>query len=414
VTAAKDNSELYELVKLSVAGDVSAFEKLYRMQTKNILYHTRSLMKSSADADDAAQEVVIAMLKSIGSLKDPYAFLPWMHRLIKFVCSKHIRKLKSIQDRQESADVSGRADTLADSDSAADVAGTVEKRERSRAIMRVIESLPERQREAVILYYFDELSYKEIAEAMKSTVSTVSTNIMKAKKNIKTELESSKLQDKVGGSVLSGGVLSAEISDAIGYDAEGKFPAGEVERFQRVCDGRIKDVQVNVRQVAKNRTALRAAPLKVAALVIVLTVVITGGILMAVQPDVGESLTGAAPPEESRATKTIDAGEGGYNPDVEIVLTGGDCECGHVNPLEAMAVLGDGDAGSVIGWQIISLKDNSVVNEGEGNTLSGALGTLSPGEYNLTFEIANAGAGRATASRKIDIIPGEIPPGVYR
>lgn len=405
VTGEKDNNELFGLVELAVAGDVAAFEKLYRTQAQSILYHARSIMHSSADAEDAAQEAVIAMFRGIGSLRDPKAFLPWMHRLIKFVCLKQIRKLKGIQDRQETVDIGECADTLEDSSKGTDVAGVLEEREQNRAIMRVLEGLPDKQRETVVLYYFDELSYKEIAEVMGITMSTVSTNIMKAKKKIKKELE-------------------LGIAVAIKADAASKYPAIAVERFSHICDGGIRDVLVQAGQSASasapatvsghaaSHSFGHIASLKIAAIITSLTVVVTGGVLVVTQPGAGEILAGNAP-DVAQATATIDRGDGVYDPDIEIALTGGDCECGHVNPKAAVAVIGDDGGGSITGWKIVSRADSSVAANGDGDTIGSVFQSLPPGEYDVVFEISNPGVGHATASREIDIIPGEISPGSY-
>jgi RNA polymerase sigma-70 factor (ECF subfamily) len=56
--------------------------------------------------------------------------------------------------------------------------------ERSKRMALAVDGLPDAQRSAIYLRYFEELSYKEIAEIMAVETATVGTNIMKAKKNI--------------------------------------------------------------------------------------------------------------------------------------------------------------------------------------------------------------------------------------
>jgi RNA polymerase sigma-70 factor (ECF subfamily) len=73
-----------------------------------------------------------------------------------------------------------------------------EKIQISGQLMSTIMSLSIRQREAVVLYYYEGLSYAEIADLMGTTIQTVSTNLLKAKRRIKSELEA-----RAGGGVWS-------------------------------------------------------------------------------------------------------------------------------------------------------------------------------------------------------------------
>jgi hypothetical protein len=56
-------------------------------------------------------------------------------------------------------------------------------------LLRIVSGLPEKRRDAILMFYYDEMSYAEIAEAMDVSVSTVSTNILRAKKTIKKAYE---------------------------------------------------------------------------------------------------------------------------------------------------------------------------------------------------------------------------------
>jgi len=173
-----------ELVERAVAGDVAAFEQLVQENMKTILYQARRYIHKPEDAEDAAQEAIIAMYRSIATLRNPEAFRSWMYRLIKFVCLKHVRSQESGPGGTVVADVDEYAESLRDDSHGSDPEEWVEERERSEIIAGLINALPEKQRESIILFYYEGLSYKEIGRALGATTSAVSTNIMKAKKNI--------------------------------------------------------------------------------------------------------------------------------------------------------------------------------------------------------------------------------------
>jgi RNA polymerase sigma-70 factor (ECF subfamily) len=61
--------------------------------------------------------------------------------------------------------------------------------ERTNKLLSAIESLPDTQRIAYTLHNMEDFSYKEIAELMQVSVSSVESLIFRAKKNLKSKLE---------------------------------------------------------------------------------------------------------------------------------------------------------------------------------------------------------------------------------
>ena len=53
-------------------------------------------------------------------------------------------------------------------------------------LWRAMEELPPEQREAIMLYYFQGMSYKEIAETLGKPIGTVMSSLHYAKRKLKT------------------------------------------------------------------------------------------------------------------------------------------------------------------------------------------------------------------------------------
>jgi predicted DNA-binding protein YlxM (UPF0122 family) len=74
------------------------------------------------------------------------------------------------------------------------------KDDKRRQVMDIINRLSEVQRVTVLLFYYDELSVKEIAEIMECSESTVTSRLSYAKKRIRQEVEKlEKMGDKLYG-----------------------------------------------------------------------------------------------------------------------------------------------------------------------------------------------------------------------
>jgi RNA polymerase sigma-70 factor (ECF subfamily) len=187
-----------DLVVRAIDGDARAFESLCELFAKSILFEAHRYVRNPSDADDAAQEAVIAMHASIRNLRDPDAFRPWLYRLVKYCCLKHVHRLRSQKGGDEAADIDDYAESLPDEARDGNPQELLLEGERVEIVRRLVEQLCEKQREALILYYYENMSYREIASALRCTTSTVSTNIMKAKRNIARRLAAMDAEEGVG------------------------------------------------------------------------------------------------------------------------------------------------------------------------------------------------------------------------
>jgi RNA polymerase sigma-70 factor (ECF subfamily) len=129
-----------------------------------------------ADIEDLTQEALINVYKGIAGFRGDSKLSSWIYRIALNVARGHLKKLarRPGQDSVEQAMESGRQPV---DPQAASEASTV----RNRSLAQALEQLPDKQRIAVSLYYFEELSYEEIAEAMELNLNTVRTQIRRGK-----------------------------------------------------------------------------------------------------------------------------------------------------------------------------------------------------------------------------------------
>lgn len=177
-----NKNEWNTLVRAAVNQDSEAFDAIVRAKMKTILYYTTKFVYPPAFAEDAAQEVVLQMYKSIGSLQAPEAFNVWMHRIILGVCSDMNRKfvVTTPIDELEEVPVETKIPMLPQE--------ATEEDEQRRRILEAVNELPTRQRVAITMFYYDGMSYKEIALVLGITVPGVSSTIVRAKKALKMKL----------------------------------------------------------------------------------------------------------------------------------------------------------------------------------------------------------------------------------
>jgi RNA polymerase sigma-70 factor (ECF subfamily) len=381
-----DKRLLKTLIKKAQRGDKRSFEELYRVFIKNIFYHTGNLLDDKDEIEDAVQEIVYKMYRGIRELKQAEAFTAWMHRIITTTCIN--RNVKNGRTGNYYS-LENYSDSLREDDDEALPEEFALKRNQNEILADVIAQLPPARRQAVIMYYYDDMSYKEIAEALEVTVSTVSTNILKAKRTIVNEM------NKRNGSESS--AIDKSISAFFVADANSLYSDEALAQFCANFDKGLGSI------VTGHSAAGKGLGLKIG-LVGLSAAAVAGSALY---------LYSGADYEQQITERLTDP----FVPAAVIELTGNDCPDGHVNPQEADLLIQDGE-GRVIDWRISQGGDNAaassaVVRRGSGDRITSELQDLPEGVYQITWVLENAEGNRASVMRDILIIEGAVAPGAY-
>lgn len=200
-----EQPELISLIERCRAGDPDAQEKLVKETQNKVYYHCRKFLKNEEDAQDAAQDVLIAMITSLDKLREPAAFWGWVNsitaRRCKFLLTRGTKEWQIPED-EEGNSMLDSIETL-DEQTVPDKA--VDNAETQRLMMGIIDGLPPEQRMTVTFFYYDEMSVKAIAETMQVSEGTVKSRLNYARKSIKEEVE--KLEKKDGTKLYSVSLL---------------------------------------------------------------------------------------------------------------------------------------------------------------------------------------------------------------
>lgn len=87
-----EHTSIPELIEKSIAGERGAQEALIRATQNHIYYHCVKMLKREADAQDMAQEILIAMLKQLPQLREPAAFWSWLNAITANQCRRALAR----------------------------------------------------------------------------------------------------------------------------------------------------------------------------------------------------------------------------------------------------------------------------------------------------------------------------------
>jgi RNA polymerase sigma-70 factor (ECF subfamily) len=162
-------------------GNKDSFGKLieaYQTPVFNLAYR---MLSNADEAEQAAQEAFIRAWTRLDSYNPQHKFSTWLLSITSNYCIDLIRKRKK---QLLSLDGPLPPHPALTSEQSKGPEAQAVQGEEQEVVQVLLESLPEEYREAVVLRYWYDMSYDEIAEVMKTTVSAIKSRLFRARRQL--------------------------------------------------------------------------------------------------------------------------------------------------------------------------------------------------------------------------------------
>ena len=161
-----EREELLELIRRSREKDLDAQEELVRAVQDRVYYHCKKMLKNKEDAEDTTQTVLMTMIASLDKLKEPAAFWAWVNGITANQCKHLLTAPHKEWQIPEDEEGNSMLESVENLDETLVPEKVLDNEETRRMILGLVDELPPEQRMSVLFYYYDEMSVKQIAEAM--------------------------------------------------------------------------------------------------------------------------------------------------------------------------------------------------------------------------------------------------------
>ena len=162
------------LIRKIEKGNEQAMDQFVLKHYPKIYQYCLLRVRDHGYAEDLTQETFLKFFQAFERYKHYGKALNYLYVIAGNLCKDHFRK----EDRMEVYEMSEEI--------AVEHMGQVEKR---MEIYEALDKLPEEIREVVILFFFQEISQKEIARMMGIKLSLVKYRVSKAKELLSKQLE---------------------------------------------------------------------------------------------------------------------------------------------------------------------------------------------------------------------------------
>jgi RNA polymerase sigma-70 factor (ECF subfamily) len=173
-----------QLVRQTLAGQNAAYEELVRRWSARILAFCHSKVRSCHAAEDLAQETLLRGYRSLSTLAEPDKFGYWLHGIAHRTC---LDWLKRKEHQQIGFDAIGSSDDRVVAPDNVPLE-RLTREEQRRSLVAEVEALPEECREVIMLYYYDDVTYQDIANALGVSAATVNARLTKARKLLRERM----------------------------------------------------------------------------------------------------------------------------------------------------------------------------------------------------------------------------------
>ncbi len=167
-----------ELIQSILASNKDDFKiVMERYQQKIYAYLYRFLYQNAEAAMDVTQDVFIKVFQNLGSVDLKRPIQPWIYRIAHNEAANYLR---SVSRKKESQLEDDQWNTMS-GDSNSD---QLETEDTKQTILKALDQIDPKYREVLVLYFFEEKSYKEIADILNSSTNTVGTFVSRGKKQM--------------------------------------------------------------------------------------------------------------------------------------------------------------------------------------------------------------------------------------
>lgn len=171
--------------------DKEAFTAFIQQYQSLVMNTALGIVQNMEDAEEITQDVFLEVYHQYPTFKGESSISTWLYRITSNKCIDLLRRKKS---KKRFAFITGLF-TADSNEPVTDAAHFVhpgvqaENKEKAAILFNAIEQLPEKQKTAYVLCEMEQLSYREIAEVMHLSVSSVEALLFRARQNLRKILE---------------------------------------------------------------------------------------------------------------------------------------------------------------------------------------------------------------------------------
>ena len=186
----EEEKEKKDLLKRARSKDQQALAEIYSQSCSAVYRVIRVLVKDEDTVNDLVQDTYVKAFSRLDQLQDEAKLVPWLKMIANNTAKDWLKKCKPVYFNElagESDDTDDLSfeENIEDENIDLNPEMAMDRLEVSRLVMEILDQLPEDQRMVIGMFYYEEMSVKDIAEVLGVSDNTVKSRLNYGRKKIK-------------------------------------------------------------------------------------------------------------------------------------------------------------------------------------------------------------------------------------
>lgn len=175
------------LIDRAQRGDRDAFGELVLAHRERAMAAALSLLRNHEDARDLTQDAFVRAFKALKKFQPGRPFFPWYYRILRNICITHLERHGS--KRKVSLEQLVEENHVQFASGEIDVRERLHQEQMARLLRATLDELKPEFREIIAMKHFEDMSYDDIAQALRIPVGTVMSRLFHARKALARLME---------------------------------------------------------------------------------------------------------------------------------------------------------------------------------------------------------------------------------
>ena len=187
----KAQNTMTELITRAKAGDQTAISILYEQTYNQVYYTVKSMIKDEDAVFDILQDSYIKAFSHLDCFEGGDKFTAWVRQIAANTARDWMKKKRPMlfSELEQSSDMDLPAEEWFEDENCDHLPEyVIDQNETSRLIREILDELPEDQRAVIGMYYYEEMSVKEIAASMNATENAVKSRLLYGRRKIEKKV----------------------------------------------------------------------------------------------------------------------------------------------------------------------------------------------------------------------------------
>lgn len=180
------------LVQKARENDQEALTEIYKISSPAVYKTIRVLIKDEDTVYDILQDTYVKAFTRLDQLQNPDKLIPWLKMIANNLAKDWLKKSKpmfftDIYGGEELEDIPFE-ESIEDVRSELNPEMAMDQQEAKRLVMDILDHLPEDQRVVIGMFYYEEMSVKDIAQTLGVSENTVKSRLSYGRRKIKEQV----------------------------------------------------------------------------------------------------------------------------------------------------------------------------------------------------------------------------------